>query len=644
MMRVSNRVIRLLLLSAIGLLCGLSCVCVQASEVELTFFGWSDQHVKPDGNAEHLLPAIYTMNMLPGFDYPEEIGGKVAIPSFVLNCGDITEQPTHAAKDMYETYITRGLRYPSFDVAGNHDLGGESPGETVTDWLISRHGALSYTFDIEGAHFVMVLSEYDESLNGPARPIGKSTLDFIRSDLESVPKNTPVVVATHLCYDAIANKDEFVDALKDANVLCVFGGHHHKAKVDTYRGINFVQLPSPASGSPSEFTVIRITDDRLIAVPFDYASRRWAAGENKILDAKIKGPLPPETIKEPKDLKIGQSAPDFMLPGVDNRYYRLKDFENADVLVVIFTCNHCPTAQAYEDRIIQLAAYYKDKSVALVAISPNDPLAVRLDELGYSDLSDSFDEMKIRAYDKKFNFPYLYDGDNQRASRAYNPATTPHAFVFDKARKLRYVGRIDNSQNKQIKSRDLRNAVDALLANKPVPVETTRPFGCSTKWSSKRKNAQEAFYRWAKETVTLDTIDEEGVKKLLANDTQKLRLVNLWATWCGPCAMEFGDLMTINRMYRKRDFEMVTLSSDKPYRQPEALSFLKKRQASCTNYIFEIDDLGKLSKALDGNWSGAIPLTLIIKPGGEIIYKHEGIIEPLTVRKIIVEHLGRFYK
>ncbi len=644
MMRVSNRVIRPLLLSVIGLLCGLFGACLQASEVELTFFGWSDQHVQADGNAEHLVPAIYTMNMLPGFDYPEKIGGKVARPAFVLNCGDISEWPSQAAKDIYEKFITQGMRYPSFDMAGNHDLGGESPGTIVTDWLIGRHGALSYTFDIEGVHFVMAHSEYDESLNSPAQPIGKDTLGFIRRDLERLEKNTPVVVATHLCYDAITNKDAFVDALKGANVLCVLGGHYHKAKVDTYRGINFVQLPSPASGTPSEFTVIRITEDRIVAVPFDYASRRWATGDNKILDAKIKGPRPPEPIKEAKTLQIGQSAPDFMLPGVDNRYYRLKNFEKADVLVVIFTCNHCPTAQAYEDRIIQLAADYKDKSVALVAISPNDPLAVRLDELGYSDLSDSLDEMRVRAYDKKFNFPYLYDGDNQRASKAYGPATTPHAFVFDKTRKLRYVGRIDNSENREVKSRDLRNAVDALLAGKPVPVETTRPFGCSTKWSDKRKYVQEAFYKWAKEDVTLDTIDEEGVKKLLGNDSQKLRLVNVWATWCGPCAMEFPDLVTINRMYRNRDFEMVTVSTDKPARQPQALSFLKKYEASCTNYIFEIDDIGKFAKILGNNWRGAIPLTLIIKPGGEVIYKQEGVIKPLEVRKIIVEYLGRFYK
>ncbi len=111
--------------------------------------------------------------------------------------------------------------------------------------------------------------------------------------------------------------------------------------------------------------------------------------------------------EEPKMLEIGAAAPDFALPGVDGKSYSLKDFANAKVLVVIFTCNHCPTAQAYEKRIMQLDADFKEKGVAMVAISPNDPLAVRLDELGYTDLNDTLEEMKIRAGERGFKFPYL---------------------------------------------------------------------------------------------------------------------------------------------------------------------------------------------------------------------------------------------
>src|SRR6478672_3153540 len=104
------------------------------------------------------------------------------------------------------------------------------------------------------------------------------------------------------------------------------------------------------------------------------------------------------------ELKIGDHAPDFDLPGVDDKRYSLKDFADAKLLLVAFTCNHCPTAQAYEARIMQLDADYKDKGVALVAISPNDDRALRLDELGYTDLGDSFDDMKLRAKERGYKF------------------------------------------------------------------------------------------------------------------------------------------------------------------------------------------------------------------------------------------------
>src|SRR5439155_16089123 len=240
-------------------------------------------------------------------------------------------------------------------------------------------------------------------------------------------------------------------------------------------------------------------------------------------------------------LPIGAAAPDFKLPGVDGRTYALKDFAAARVLVIIFTCNHCPTDQAYEDRIQKLHADYKDRGVALVAINPNDPLAVRLDELGYTDLGDSFEDMKIRAKAKKFTFPYLNDGETQQTARAYGVLATPHVFIFDQARRLRYVGRIDDAEVKTVKTHDARNAIDALLAGKPVPVEKTRVFGCSTKWTDKRADAKRALAKWDAEPVKLEKLDEAGVAKLAKNDGKKLLLVNLWATWCGPCVEELPE-------------------------------------------------------------------------------------------------------
>src|SRR5204863_864089 len=145
-------------------------------------------------------------------------------------------------------------------------------------------------------------------------------------------------------------------------------------------------------------------------------------------------------------LPLGSPAPDFNLPGVDGRSYTLKDFAEAKILVIVFTCNHCPTAQYYEERLKRLVTDYKPKGVAVLAIMPNDPKSVRLDELGWTDLSDTFEEMKLRARDQHFNFPYLFDGDTESVSRKYGPVATPHAFVFDGQRQLRYVGAIDDSE------------------------------------------------------------------------------------------------------------------------------------------------------------------------------------------------------
>jgi len=344
-------------------------------------------------------------------------------------------------------------------------------------------------------------------------------------------------------------------------------------------------------------------------------------------------------------LDIGKKAPDFDLLGVDGRRYTLGDFTQADVLVIIFTCNHCPTAQAYEERMKKLVMDYRNKGVVLVAISPNDPQAVRLDELGYSDMGDSFEDMKIRAKDMRYNFVYLYDGDGQEVSHVYGPQRTPHVFIFDNQRTLRYEGRIDDSEKPEgVRIQDTRRAIDALLAGRKVPVAKTPTIGCSIKWSSKRESAKKAFENWAKEAVTLEMIDLQNVEKLIKNDSGKLRVINIWASWSGPSVGQLSELVTVNRMYRRRDFELITISIDPPKRKNEVLSLLKRQQVSCWNYLFDSDDEHLLMMAVDKNLRGGIPYTIIIRPGGEVIYRGLGIVDPLELKKTIVGYVGRYYK
>ena len=346
-------------------------------------------------------------------------------------------------------------------------------------------------------------------------------------------------------------------------------------------------------------------------------------------------------------LPIGAAAPDFSLQGVDGKTYSLSSFKDARVLVVVFTCNHCPTAQAYEDRLIELTKVYRDKGVAVVAIMPNDPQSIRLDELGYTDMSDSFDEMKRRAAAKHFNFPYLYDGATEAVSLKYGPVATPHVFVFDKDRKLRYNGRVDDVEKptKTPHSFDTRNAIDALLSNKEVPVKTTKVFGCSIKWTEKSDWIEKAKQEWAKEPVKLESITADGIKDLIRNKTEKLRLINVWATWCGPCVAEFPEFIDINRMYRRRDFEFISISADEPAKRDKALQFLQKSQASGTNYIFNVDDKYQLIEAIDPKWQGALPYTMVIEPGGKIVYSKDGPVDAAALKRIIVDDpaIGRYY-
>ncbi|NND06515.1 MAG: redoxin domain-containing protein [Saprospiraceae bacterium] len=346
-------------------------------------------------------------------------------------------------------------------------------------------------------------------------------------------------------------------------------------------------------------------------------------------------------------LEIGAKAPDFTLPGVDGKFHSLDDYSSAEVLVLLFTCNHCPTAQAYEERVKNLVSDYQDKSFQLIAISPNSPLGLLYQELGYSDLNDDYKDMISRAEYAKFNFPYLYDGDNEKVSLQYGPVATPHAFVFDKERKLQYQGRLDKEEKPgALQADDLRAAIDAVLAGKVVAVQTTKVFGCSTKWGWKTDYKEKVDKEWSQKAVSLEMADVPEIQEIMKNEgSGKLRLVNVWATWCGPCIVEYPDFVILQRMYGRRDFEFVSISADKPTDQEKALAFLQEKNSAVKNYLFSKDDKYALIEAVDADWNGALPYTVLIDAEGQKIWSQQGQVDFLELKRKIVEHplIGRIY-
>lgn len=364
---------------------------------------------------------------------------------------------------------------------------------------------------------------------------------------------------------------------------------------------------------------------------------------------------------ESATLAIGDAAPDFRLPGIDGRTHALTDYRSAPVLMVAFISNHCPDSNATAPRLVKFAQEMAARGVAVVGINPNHPEGLSVDELGYSRYDDGFEDMKRYAAEVQLPFPYLWDGETQTTAMAYGCLTTPHVFLFDAERRLRYKGQFDNSpyaDPASIKTQDARAAVEAMLAGRPVPVETTKPHGCSTKWRAKKESVAKRVARWDAEPVMVETADLASIKALTTNSAGRFRLFNVWATWCGPCVEEFPTLVQAMRRFSMRPFDLITVSVDHPKQAARVQEFLEgqhagvparthsalKKEGRRTNhYVYADSDWQPLMQALDPDWPGGVPHTVLMGPDGKILWRHSGELDERELINRLVDTLGPYF-
>jgi len=358
----------------------------------------------------------------------------------------------------------------------------------------------------------------------------------------------------------------------------------------------------------------------------------------------------------PKVMAIGSSAPEFSLKGTDGKTHTLSSYADSKILCVIFTSNHCPDSVGAATRMEKIHQDYKDKGVAIVAVSSNNPGALTPDELGYSPFGDSFEEMAPFAAEYGWTFPYLYDGDTQSFATACGAQSTPHVFVFDAERKLRYTGRMDEGQRKkgEVDKSNLRDTLDAMLAGQEVKEPVTRSFGCSTKWLFKKANVAKDQENWEKKEVTVADLDEALAKKLRANGSKNVRLINFWSTTCGPCVAEFPDLVETGRRFQNRSAEFISVSLDPADKREAVSKFLKSRHAAIpgptaksleeaglasNNFHWTGGNPDALAEAIDPEWSGALPHTVLVSQDGKILWSHNGPIDAVEVRRQVLKGL-----
>jgi peroxiredoxin len=239
--------------------------------------------------------------------------------------------------------------------------------------------------------------------------------------------------------------------------------------------------------------------------------------------------------------------------------------------------------------------------------------------------------------DRQIPWPYVSDGETQATAQKFGAVATPHIFIFDADRKLRYEGRIDDNQNEAlVKVHDAHDAIEALLSGGTVAVAHRPAFGCSTKWLSKSGDVEREMTRIHAEPVALTPASAADLATLRANAGDKVTVVHFWSAANSTGEKDFADLQTTFRMYRGRSYNYVTVNTDGPAATAKATDFLHAQFASSRNVQLAPADLKATQSAFGSTWQPSEEFTAVIAPGGKLVHAHKGPIDILEVRHAVL--------
>lgn len=312
-------------------------------------------------------------------------------------------------------------------------------------------------------------------------------------------------------------------------------------------------------------------------------------------------------------LAIGQPAPDFTLADLQGKTHSLKDYRGK-IVVIAYIATQCPISNNYNDRMRAIATEYAGRNVLFLGINSNvtEPLA----------------EVKSHAASHQLNFPILKDEDHKVAD-VYGAERTPEMFVIDPAGMLRYHGRIDNSREiAKVNRQDLRQALDEMLAGKPVSAVESKAFGCLIKREQSAKDSKAMGAQAKNFEPKVGTLKAADFKKYKDSAKGKVLIINFWATWCGPCVAEFPEFVAIDAKYRDKGVKLVGISADELADiQPKVVPFIKEQKAMFDILVQDVEDPQEMIDVVDKTWSGVLPATFVFDKQGNTLYSRYGIID-----------------
>jgi peroxiredoxin len=346
---------------------------------------------------------------------------------------------------------------------------------------------------------------------------------------------------------------------------------------------------------------------------------------------------------------VGQPAPDFTLKDLNGKTHSLKD-HRGQIAVIVFVSTECPFSNAYIERLRAIASDYSKKNVTLLGVNANP--------------AESLAQIREHAGKNKLDFTILKD-EGSRVADAYGATRTPEVFVVDGSGVLRYRGRIDNAKEiARVQRSDLREALDEMIAGKPVSVAETKSFGCPIKMV--RKNAaasggqqsgiEELAFIQASYSPNLASafvpqkkparkpaaakksaapaaapqvalLKPEDFNKFKDAANGKVLVINFWATWCGPCIAEFPEFVALDRKYRAKGVKVVGISADEVTDiKRKVIPFIRRQKVQFDIVVQDTDDPQQMIDAVYKEWAGELPATFVYDKQGNLVYKHLGII------------------